>query len=413
MSDRVPVGLRVLMGVLFLARMAAAGLVAIVAFQVYEITGRELDLGLLGLAQFIPVFFLSPFTGSLADQFDRRRVFAVGLAVEMFVALGMAWLSLGGLTTAGPVFVLMLVYGVAKALEAPASRSLPIDLAPGHMVNRVVALKSSFALVGSILGPLIGAFLYARAPQLPYFFMAAISLLAIVGLGWVPRSSVVAMRRLAKATDNIRQAFDGLRFIRHSRLVRAVITLDLFAVLLGGAVALLPAIAEQRLGVGAVGYGWLRAALGIGAFVTSTTLAIRPMRRHAGRKMLIAVAIFGVMTIVLGLTTNFVVAFVALVVMAGADAVSVLVRSALVPLATPPDMRGRVLAVENVFIGGSNELGAVESGLVGEWLGASLAVITGGIGTLLVVGLWWRFFPSLRQVDRIEDVRPTQAVTDP
>lgn len=400
------------MFVLFLARFAGAGLVAVVAFQTYEITGRELDLGLLGLAQFLPVFFLSPFTGALADRFDRRKVFAVGLGLEIAVSLGMAWLSLRGLTTATPIFVLMVVYGISRAVEAPASRSLPIDLSPSHMVNRVVALKSSTSLLGTILGPLIGAYLYSRAEHFPYWFTAVMSFLAILALAKVPRSPVAAMRRAVGALDNVRQAFDGLRFIKNSRLVRSVITLDLFAVLLGGAVALLPAIAEQRLGVGAVGYGWLRAAIGIGAFLTSTALVIRPMHRHAGRKMLVAVAVFGLMTIVLGLTTNFAVAFVALVVMAGADAISVLVRSALVPLATPPEMRGRVLAVENVFIGGSNELGAVESGLVGEWLGASLAIITGGIGTLFVVGLWWRFFPSLRQVDRIEDVRPAQPVAD-
>jgi len=411
-NERIPGGLRVLMFVLFLARFAGAGLVAVVAFHTYQITGRELDLGLIGLAQFLPVFFLSPFTGALADQFDRRKVFAVGLGFEMTVSLGMAWLSFRGLSSATPIFILMAVFGISRALEAPASRSLPIDLSPAHMVNRVVALKSSSSLVGTILGPLIGAFLFSRAEYLPYVFMSVISLSALLALSRVPRSPVAAMRRAAKAIDNLRQAFDGLRFIKNSRLVRAVITLDLFAVLLGGAVALLPAIAEQRLGVGAVGYGWLRAAIGIGAFITSTALVIRPMQRHAGRKMLVAVALFGVMTIVLGVTTNFAVAFVALAVMAGADAISVLVRSALVPLATPPEMRGRVLAVENVFIGGSNELGAVESGLVGEWLGAPLAVITGGIGTLLVVAVWWKAFPSLRRVDRIEDVRPAQPVPD-
>ena len=245
------------------------------------------------------------------------------------------------------------------------------------------------------------------APELPYWFTTGVYVAAIVTLSKVPRSSVVAMRVAARGMAAFRQAFDGLRFIRRSPLLLSIITLDLFAVLLGGAVALIPAIAEQRLGVGAIGYGWLRAAIAIGAFGTSSFLAIRPLRRHAGRIMLISVAVFGLTTILFGITTNFVVAFLALTMMGGADAVSVLIRSSIVPLATPADMRGRVLAVENVFIGGSNELGAVESGVVGEWLGAPLAVITGGIGTLFVVGAWWRLFPVLRSVDRMEDVQPT------
>ena len=407
MSARVPTGLRILIFVLFLARMAGSGLVAVVAFQLYEITGRELDLGLLGLAQFIPVFFLSPFSGSLADRFDRRKVYAFGLALEGSVAVGMAVLSARGLSTAVPIFALTVLYGVARSVVAPSARSLPIDLSPPDLVGRVMAVRSTMFQVGTILGALIGAALYEVAPELPYWFTTGVYVAAIVTLTKVPRSSVVAMRVAARGMAAFRQAFDGLRFIRRSPLLLSIITLDLFAVLLGGAVALIPAIAEQRLGVGAIGYGWLRAAIAIGAFGTSSFLAIRPLRRHAGRIMLISVAVFGVTTILFGITTNFVVAFLALTMMGGADAVSVLIRSSIVPLATPADMRGRVLAVENVFIGGSNELGAVESGVVGEWLGAPLAVITGGIGTLFVVAAWWKLFPVLRSVDRIEDVRPT------
>ncbi len=203
-----------------------------------------------------------------------------------------------------------------------------------------------------------------------------------------------------------REAFDGLRFMRRNRVVFGAISLDFFAVLLGGAVALLPAIAEERLGVGAVGLGWLRAAVGIGAFLMALGLSIRPVRRNVGRILLIAVGVFGVATIVLGLTQSFVVAFAALMVLSAADAISVFCRATIVPLATPESMRGRVLAVENLFIGGSNELGAVESGVAGQFLGVVGAVVSGGIGTLVVVVLWWTRFPRLRNIDRFSDVRP-------
>jgi len=403
---KVPGGLRLLIFLLFVERMAGAMIVAIVAFQMYAITGRELDLGLLGLAQFVPVFVLSPFAGSLADRFDRRKVLAIGLVLEVSVAVAMAVLSILGLSTAAPIFALMFLFGAAKAIVSPAGRALPIDLAPGQLVGRVVALKTMTFYIGTIFGPLVGAFLFDRSPELPYVFAGALYLFTITALVKVPRSPVRALRRASTGRERLRDAFEGLRLINRSPVLRGTITLDLFAVLLGGAVALLPAIAEQRLGVGAIGYGWLLAAIGIGSFLGSSFLTIRPMKRHAGRNMLVAVGLFGVTTIVLGVATNYWVALAALVFMGASDSVSVVVRSAVVPLATPEEMRGRVLAVENVFIGGSNELGAVESGVVGQWLGASLAVVTGGIGTLVVVALWWKLFPALRSIDRIEDVKP-------
>jgi predicted MFS family arabinose efflux permease len=198
---------------------------------------------------------------------------------------------------------------------------------------------------------------------------------------------------------------EGLQFVRRQPIVRGAISLDLFAVLFGSAVALLPAIAEDRLGVGAVGLGWLRAAVGIGAGATAVALAVRPVRRHIGPVLFAVVTVFGVGTIVIGLSTSYAVVFVALFVIAAADSISVYIRASLVPLATPENMRGRVLAVENVFIGASNELGAVESGLAAYFMGLVAAVVSGGIGTLVVVGLWWRWFPELRLVDRFADVR--------
>ena len=203
------------------------------------------------------------------------------------------------------------------------------------------------------------------------------------------------MRKLGTSGGRqaLRDAMEGLRFMRRQPIVFGAISLDLFAVLFGGIVALLPAIAEDRLGVGAVGLGWLRAAVGIGGGIVALTMSVRPVRRHVGRVLLMVIAVFGVMSIVIGLTQTYAVAFVALVVASAADGVSVFIRSTVVPLATPEEMRGRVLAVENVFIGASNELGAVESGLTAAAFGLVGAVVLGGVGTLVVVGLWWRFFP--------------------
>ncbi len=202
---------------------------------------------------------------------------------------------------------------------------------------------------------------------------------------------------------SVHEAVEGLRFVRSRPILFGAISLDLFAVLFGGAVALLPAIAEDRLGVGAVGLGWLRAAVGIGAGLVTILLAWKPVSHRVGRTLLVSVALFGVGTIVLGLTTSFVVAFVALLFLSGADAVSVFIRSTLVPLATPADKRGRVLAVEAVFIGASNELGAFESGVAGQLLGPGVAVVLGGVATLAVAALWWGLFPGLRSVDGFPD----------
>ncbi len=409
---RVPPGIRALLAAVFMAHFGLAGVFPIVGLQVFQMTGRALDLGLLGLAEFLPVLLLAPFSGTLADRFDRRKVWAAGLGLELAVVLGLGVYIRTDPTAVGPIFMLMGAFGVAASIVAPASRALPIDLSPIGIVSRVVALRSSAFQIASITAPVFAAWLYTQSPDLPYFAAAGAYLVTFVLLTLVPKTKVHAKERAATGRQAIRDAFDGLRFIRRSPILLGAISLDLFAVLFGGAIALLPAIAE-RLGVGAIGFGWLRAAVGIGALLTALTLAARPMRRRVGRNLLTAVAIFGVAIITLGATTTYAVAFGALLIAASADAVSVFVRSTLVPLATPEDMRGRVLAVENVFIGGSNELGAVESGVAGEFLGVAWAVITGGIGTLVVVGLWWKLFPDLRKVDRFEEIEATPSSSSP
>jgi hypothetical protein len=262
----------------------------------------------------------------------------------------------------------------------------------------------------------IGGFLYVIHPAVPFVAMTAFLAIASASMLFVDTSAgrshvaptpldeveLAAERSTASppATGRLREAFEGLRFIRGSPVLLAAISLDLFAVLFGGAVALLPAIAEDRLGVGAVGLGWLRAAGGIGAAAVTIVIARRPVTRRVGPTLLISVAIFGAFTIVLGVTREFVVAFIAIAVLSGADSISVFIRSTLVPLVTPFDKRGRVLAVESVFIGASNELGAFESGVVGQLLGAPGAIVIGGAATLLIAGGYWAAFPALRGVDR-------------
>jgi len=404
-TGKVPTKVRVLLTASFFSALATVGQITIVGKQVYDMTGSELNLGLLGLAEFLPVALLSPFTGPVADRFDRRRVFSLALIAQAIASLLLFLYIDSDPEGVFPIFALITVFGVGRAFAMPASRALPIDWAPDDVVERVVALKSVAFQAGIIVGPALFGFIFVIGPSFPY--LAAVISYSIANLLLLTVGSS-AIRRLG--TTGGRQAFrdakEGLKFIRKSPVLFGAISLDLIAVLLGGAVALLPAIAENRLGVGAVGLGWLRAAVGIGATIVAVTLSIRPLKVHIGRALMTAVAIFGFGTIALGLATNFVLAFVALMVLSGADAVSVYIRASLVPLATPEEMRGRVLAVEGVFIGASNELGAVESGLTAAAFGLVGAVLFGGFGTLAAVFIWWKFFPALRNVKSFSEVRP-------
>ena len=398
-------GLRALLLANFFNTFAYVGLLTFVGDQVFRITGRELDLGLLALALFLPVFFLSPIGGTIADRFDRRVVYAIPVAVQIGVALAILFYVRTDPTRVWPFFVLMGIYGAARSFAAPASRSLPIDIAPPELLDRVIALKAMAFQSGLIFGPVVAGFAAVVADELPYLISAVVLAFALGMIRFVPKPDIDRLESPPGALQAISDAIDGLRYIRRNRIVFAAISLDLFAVLLGGATALLPAIAERRLGVGEVGLGWLRAADGIGAASMSLFLSFVALRRKVGRILLLSVAVFGVATIALGFTTSYAVAFGSIMVLSAADAVSVYIRSSLVPLATPEAMRGRVIALENVFIGGSNELGALESGVAAQLLGLVWAVVTGGIGTLVVVAVWWKYFPRLRDVDRFEDVR--------
>ena len=406
-AAQIPFRVKALIFTFFLNSFAVVGQVTIVGKQVYDLTGNELHLGLLGLAEFLPIALLAPFAGAAADRFDRRLVFGVATAGEVVASMLLFFYARSTPTSVVPIFGIILIFGVCRAFASPAGGALPIDLSPPEVVARVVALKTVAFQGGLIVGPIVFGFAFVVDESLPYL-LSALAMTAVVAIVvFVPSSSV---RRLASsgARRAIHDAFEGLRFIRRSPILFGAMSLDLFAVLFGGAVALLPAIAEDRLGVGAVGLGWLRAGVGIGASVVAVTLSIRPLQHRLGRILLWVVALFGLGTIGLGLTRSFALAFTAIVLLSAADAVSMFIRMTLVPLATPEDMRGRVLAVENVFIGASNELGAAESGLTAAFMGLVGAVVFGGAATLVVVAVWWRLFPTLRDMDTFDEIRPTK-----
>jgi MFS family permease len=409
----------------FVSAGAVVALTTALGKQVYDLTGSELALGLLGLAEFAPNALLVLVTGTLADRRDRRVIVAISMIGQGLVVAGLAWYAASDPTSVVPIFVLVVLFGIARAFAWPALRALPPDVVERSRIPWLTVRVSATFQAAMIVGPVLGGFLYAADVAAPYLAVTAMLFAGSVVIllvrvrppepDPVPPSSeqLVADATLEVATEatdgdpaitganrRFKEAMAGFVFIRHEPLLLGAITLDLFAVLFGGAVALLPAIAEERLGVGAVGLGWLRAAIGIGAALMTLWLAWRPLRRRVGPTLFVAVAAFGVGTIVLGVTTSFAVAFAALVVLSAADAISVFIRGTIVPLVTPVLMRGRVLAFEMVFIGASNELGAFESGVAGQLLGPAAAVVLGGVGTLVIAGAWAVLFPALRRVDR-------------
>jgi MFS family permease len=387
-----------LLSSVFCSSAALALLTTVLGKQVFDLTGSELSLGLLGLAEFAPAAVLVFVTGSLADRVERRKLAACGLAAQALTIGGLAWYAGTEPTSTLPIFLLVIAFGTAGAFSTPATRAMPADTVAMERLPWLTARQSAAWQGASIVGPVVGGFLYVLNVRAPYIMGAGLVLVAAVLILCVRpyRRNVVA----ARPPGGMREAVEGVRFVRSQPILLGAISLDLFAVLFGGAVALLPAIAETRLGVGAVGLGFLRAAIGIGAGSVTLFLTVRPVARRVGRTLLIAVAVFGVGTIVLGATTSFVFAFIALAALSGADSISVFIRATLVPLVTPNEKRGRVLAVEAVFIGASNELGAFESGVAGQLLGPALAIVLGGAATLAIAVVWWTRFPALRNVDR-------------
>ncbi len=384
--------------------LAMQMLVVAVGWQVYSIRRNPLDLGLVGLAEFLPLPLLALPAGQLADRLSRRLIFVVALVIQMVVALGLLVVSLSGADRLWPFFVLAAGTGVVTAIGAPASRALAPELVPIDLLASALALRSVAGQAAVVTGPAIGGLLFVLSPEVTYGTAAVLLAAAVVaasGLG------LRATRALPVGdAPGLAHLLGGIAFLRRSPIVLGAIALDLFAVLLGGAVALLPVFARDILHVGPIGLGVLRTGPAIGALLAGLLLARRPLGRFAGRKLLVSVAIFGAAMVVFGLSRSLPLSLAALAVGGFVDMVSVNVRATAVALATPDELRGRVNAVEMVFISASNELGAFESGVAAAVFGTVRSVVAGGALTVAIALSWFRAFPALARVDRLEDIRP-------
>lgn len=376
----------------------------VVGWQIYSITHAPLALGIVGLAQFAPMaLFILP-AGDIADRFDRKRLLAAAWLLEAVASALFLMLTFMHPASAAPFYGVLVLFGMARAFAGPAMQSFLPLLVPIEDLGRAIAWNSSAFQISVIAGPALGGGAYILGPDVAYavcfglFLAAAASVFTIRGAR--PQQHDAARQSAFKRFTA------GVAYVRRNRIILGAISLDLFAVLFGGATALLPVYASTILHVGPVGLGALRSAMAVGAFVVGVYLGRRSLARHAGHVMFACVALFGVATIVFGLSRSFPLSLAALAVAGAADMVSVFVRSTLIQLATPDAMRGRVSAVNSLFIGSSNELGEFESGVTAHWFGVVPAVVVGGVGTLAVVALWlWRF-PALRRVDRLSDLRP-------
>ena len=388
----------------FLATLAVQMQTVAVGWQVYEVTRNPLDLGLVGLSQFLPFVLLILPAGHLADSRDRRRILGACFALECACALLLLAFAAHGLESARPVFAVMVLFGIARAFAMPTGQALLPNLVPRAQFGTAVALNSSTWQVATIAGPALGGIVYLAGAPVVYASVAvllAIAAIMVFGLREGGRDEA----RIAEP-PGWQSLLSGLRFVRSRRLVLGAISLDLFAVLFGGATALLPVYAADVLHVGPAGLGWLRTAPGIGAALCGLAIGLRPLTQRVGRWMFGGVIVYGLATLVFGASTSFWLSLGALGAMGAGDMVSVYVRHLLVQLETPDEIRGRVSAVNAVFIGASNELGEFESGVTAAWFGTVPAVIVGGCATLAVAGLWSRLFPELARMDRFPGAGP-------
>ena len=385
----------------FLSIVSSEMISVAVGWQIYGLTHRPLDLGLAGLAQFAPGILLFLVAGHTADRHSRGAILRICNTAFAVCALIMLAFSVSRVSSTWPIYAVLLANGTVRAFLGPASQAfLPQLVAPEHFPN-AVTWSSSFFQIATILGPMAGGLIYGfSSSPAPVYGSAAVAYLIAVALLSAIRVKMAARQRLEQSADVI---LEGLRYIWRRKLILGSMSLDLFAVLLGGAVALLPVYASEILHTGPYGLGMLRAAPGFGAVLVAILLAHYPLHRKAGPKMLFCVLGFGVFTIVFGLSHSLVLSLIALMLTGAFDMVSVIVRSTLVQLATPDQMRGRVSSVNMLFIGASNEFGQFESGITAQWLGAVPAVVLGGAGTIAVVLLWSWLFPSLRKVDRLAE----------
>jgi len=391
---------------LWLARLcsvlATTGMVVIIGYQLYDIARgtygmsiaeASLQLGLLGLFQFVPLFVLTPVAGVMADRFDRRIVAGCAIAVDIGIALALAWATLASAVTLPLLFLLAALHGSARVFVGPSTSSMVPNVVPADLMPKAIALSSIAWQTGSMAGPAAVGLLFALHPSSPYWVSAALLIVACL--------SVLSIRRLPTHEANrevhpVRQIIDGFRYVWNERFLLGCVTLDLFAVLLGGATALLPLFARDILHVGPEGLGLMRASPAVGAALVAFWLSWRPMSRNVGVKMLWGVAVYGAATIAFALSRDFVLSLGLLAVLGAADMVSVYVRSSLVQLNTPDDVRGRVSAISGLAISASNELGEMRAGVAAALLGATGAVAIGGAGAIIVTVLWAWIFPELK-----------------
>ena len=402
----------------WLARLAwtigSLAMVIVIGWQVYDIARHTMGLkaaafrlGIIGLVQFVPLFLLTLVTGWTADRLDRRWIARGSVALEFCCAIALGWLAWTHSTSLAALYVVAALLGVGRAFAGPALSALAPNLVPREILPRAIALSSIAWQIGAVLGPAFGGYLYAFATFAPYavsallFGVAFVSLLAI---GPVQRTS------LDRRPNPWAQMIEGLRYVRHNRLVLGAISLDLFAVLLGGATAMLPVFARDVLHSGPEGLGHLRAAPAVGATLTAAFFSARPLKHNVGAKMLVAVAFFGGATIIFGISRSMPLSLLCLTLLGAADMFSVYVRQSLIQLYTPDAMRGRVGAVSSLFISASNELGETESGFLGAVIGPVPAVIAGGIGAIAVVLLWSWWFPELRLAKNFEPPNSQSAI---
>ncbi len=370
-----------------------------VGWQIYGLTHRPLDLGLVGLAQFVPGILLFLIAGHAADRFPRQRILQTCYGGFALCSILLLALTLHGLVAVWPIYAVLLFNGTVRAFNGPAGQALLPLLVPAEHFPNAVAWSSSIFQAATILGPTLGGAIYGfTGSPVPVYCCSAIAGLgALMMMGLIRLQPSTRPRQVA----SLAIVLEGLRYIWRNKLILGSISLDLFAVLLGGAVALLPVYAREILNTGAYGLGLLRGAPSAGAVLMAIALAHRPLRRHAGLAMFACVFGFGVFTIAFGLSRNLVLSLIALVLVGACDMVSVIIRHTLVQLGTPDEMRGRVSAVNMLFIGASNEIGQFESGLTAQWFGTVPAVVLGGAGTIAIVLLWIWLFPALRRVDQL------------
>jgi len=383
------------------ATVAQMAMVIVIGWQVYDIARSSLgmseresafQLGLIGLAQFLPLLVLTPVSGWLIDRIDRRQIARASIALELICALTLTFATDTGALSLQLLFVIAALLGVARAFAGPALQALSPNLVPREVLPSAVAYGSIAWQTGAITGPALGGFLYAYRPDLPYSVSAilfALALMAMFAVRPVKRSIMTSN------THPLRQMIEGLHYVRHNRIVLGAMSLDLFAVLLGGATAMLPVYARDVLHVGAEGLGQLRAAPSLGAVLIAGLLAWQPLSRRVGVVLIGSVVVFGIATIVFGLSTNMPIALAMLALLGGADMLSVYIRQTLIQLHTPDNMRGRVGAVSTLFISGSNELGEAESGFLAAVAGPVVSVVVGGIGAIGIGLAWIRLFPEL------------------